>query len=164
MISKLDEQFGRDAVNRIEDALIPGLVGAKALLESFYYAFNQRDMEVFAGLWAKQELIQLNNPLGGIMRGYDSIAALYQKIFTGSARVWVEFTDIVTFESQRMVVFAGRETGAFSIDGQRLDLQIRTSRVIQWFGNQEGWRQVHHHGSIDDPGLLNEYQHAVQGK
>jgi hypothetical protein len=62
-----------------------------------------------------------------------------------------------------MIVFAGRETGEFTRHDQTLPLSIRTSRVAQWFGPEIGWRQVHHHGSIDDPLLLAEYQQAVRG-
>lgn len=133
------------------------------LMESFYYAFNHRDLAVLGMVWADHELIQLNNPLGGILRGYEPIAALYSRVFAGSASVWVKLDDIVEFQTDAMVVFAGRETGEFTRNDQTLPLSIRTSRVVQWFGPEIGWRQVHHHGSIDDPLLLAEYQQAVRG-
>jgi hypothetical protein len=38
---------------------------------------------------------------------------------------------------------------------------IRTSR---WFVKMRGvWRQLHHHGSIEEPALLAEYQRAILG-
>ncbi|HEY8097936.1 MAG TPA: nuclear transport factor 2 family protein [Methylobacter sp.] len=137
--------------------------GARMLMESFYFAFNHRNMEVFSAVWANHELIQLNNPLGGILRGYEAIAALYEQVFTGAASVWVELSDIVEFQTENMVVFAGRESGEFTKNNQTLPLSIRTSRVIQWFGPETGWKQVHHHGSIDDPELLHLYQQEVRG-
>lgn len=88
----------------------------------------------------EHELIQLNNLLGGILRGYEPIAALYGKIFDGSARVWVELSDIVESETDDMVVFAGREKGEFSRGDKSLALSIRTSRVVQWFGPALGWK------------------------
>jgi hypothetical protein len=60
-----------------------------------------------------------------------------------------------------MVVFAGRESGEFYMAENKLSLSIRTSRIVQWFGPEVGWRQVHHHGSIDDPVLLSDYQKAA---
>jgi hypothetical protein len=42
-------------------------------------------------------------------------------------------------------------------------LAIRTSRFFQYFGPELGWRQVHHHGSIDDAEALDRYQRAVRG-
>lgn len=162
MITRSISIYGRDAHNRIGAAQQPSVEGARALIETFYYAFNQRDMDVFAQVWAEHELIQLNNPLGGILRGYEGISNLYRNIFTGSACVWVELHDIVEFQSAGMVVFAGRERGAFNKDGQTVELAIRTSRIVQWRGDGIGWKQTHHHGSIDDPALLDRYQKAVR--
>lgn len=153
--------YGRDSANQIEQASKSGIEGARMLIESFYYAFNHRDLDVLKQIWPDHELIQLNNPLGGILRGYEAIAALYGRIFTGPATVWVEFSDIVEFQTDDMVVFAGREHGEFTVNDQTLRLAIRTSRVVQWFGAEIGWRQVHHHGSIDNPELLAAYQQAV---
>ena len=164
MIIQSNSTYGRPSENRLAMVREPGIDGARALLETFYYAFNQRDMVVFGKVWAEHELIQLNNPLGGILRGFEPIAALYGKIFDGPAGVWVELSDIVEFETDDMVVFAGREKGEFSRGDKSLALSIRTSRVVQWFGPELGWKQIHHHGSIDDPQLLDVYQRMVQGE
>lgn len=163
MIHYLEHTYGRASQNRLGQAYEPGMQGARALLESFYFAFNQRDSLVFSHIWAPHELIQLNNPLGGILRGPENIAGLYQTIFAGRARVWVEFSDIVEFSAAAMVVFAGRETGEFALGDKVVPLSIRTSRIVQWIGPEIGWRQTHHHGSIDDPRLLDTYQRAVRG-
>ncbi len=163
MIIHSQQNYGRAAHNRIALATEPGIAGARALVESFYYAFNQRDMDVFADVWAEHELIQLNNPLGGILRGYEPISELYRGIFNGSAQVWVELHDIVEFRSEGMVVFAGREKGEFTKGEVSIPLSIRTSRIVQWMGAGIGWKQVHHHGSIDDVWLMAEYQQVVRG-
>ncbi len=162
MITLSSQSYGRSARNRIEEVRESGINGAQALVETFYHAFNQRDLALFTRVWADHALIQLNNPLGGLMRGHDAISALYQRIFTGPARVWVELSDIVEYQTNTMVVFAGRERGEFSHNGVTLALNIRTSRITQWMGEETGWRQVHHHGSIDDPLLLRTYQSAVK--
>jgi hypothetical protein len=163
MISLSQNSYGRDSANRIDGVREPGIQGARMLMESFYFAFNNKDLDVFGNVWANHEFIQLNNPLGGILRGYESIAALYEQIFTGTASVWVELSDIVEFQTEKMIVFAGRESGEFTKNNRTIPLSIRTSRVIQWFGSETGWKQVHHHGSIDDPHLLDNYQQAVRG-
>lgn len=85
MIVYSEKAYGRDARNQIENSYAPGVKSARALVESFYYAFNQPDLEVFSQVWTDHELIQLNNPLGGILRGYAPNSELYQRIFTGSA-------------------------------------------------------------------------------
>lgn len=159
----LSRTYGRGAIDRRVEARDPTLEGARAALESFYFAFNQRSLDALESVWAQGPLISLNNPLGGIMRGLDDIRAPYQRIFGGPAQVWVEFHDVVEYMGQDTVVFAGRERGEFTRDERTIPLPIRTSRVFQHFGRQLGWRQVHHHGSIDDAEALAQYQRAVRG-
>ena len=54
----------------------------------------------------------------------------------------------------------GRERGTYR-DGDAIkDLNIRTTRVFRLIDGR--WRQVHHHGSIEDARLLADYQNAVR--
>jgi ketosteroid isomerase-like protein len=158
----LPQSYGRDSLDRRVEAREPTPDGARAALECFYFAFNRRSADAVAAAWAQGPLISLSNPLGGVMRGLDDIRTLYQRIFSGPARVWVEFYDVVEYAGHDTVVFAGRERGKFTRDGRTVPLTIRTTRVFQYFGAQAGWRQVHHHGSIDDPEALARYQRAVR--
>lgn len=157
-----DAQYGKAAQNRLNAAQQPTLDGALAALESFYFSFNQQDIKVFEQVWAQHELIQLNNPLGGIQRGYEPIRDLYRRIYDGPAQVWVEFYDIMVFFNGTSAVFAGRERGDFTLGAVTVPLDIRTTRFFSFF-EDDGWRQVHHHGSIDDSVLLRTYQNAVRG-
>lgn len=87
-------------------------------LSEFYRAFNHRDLALMRQNWHPDECV-LDNPLGGIRRGWDEIEALYV----------------------------------------RIELALRTSRVYRRMDGR--WRQIHHHGSIEDPALLARYQLAV---
>ena len=164
MITLNESVIGRDARDLRHLTKEHNLAGASAALETFYHAFNQKSLAVFDAVWAVHPLIQLNNPLGGIQRGHAPIRALYQRIFEGSAEVWVEFYDFVTYQSADMVVFAGYERGEFTQGDVTVPLNIRTTRVFYYVDQAIGWRQLHHHGSIDDAGLLQRYQSAVRGK
>ena len=162
IIATLHETIiGRDARDLREVAVEHSAVGARAALETFYYAFNQKSLPVFDAIWANDPLIQLNNPLGGIQRGHTQIRELYRRIFEGPADVWVEFYDFVAYFDQNVAVYAGRERGSFTVNDTTIPLAIRTTRVFRYLGNGLGWRQVHHHGSIDDADLLRRYQTAV---
>ncbi len=44
----------------------------------------------------------------------------------------------------------------------KINLAIRTSRIFKLMN--EEWKQVHHHGPIEDPSLLDIYQKAVRGE
>ena len=157
----LDESFGPESRNRVAMAGRPGLDGALAALESFYYALNRRELDVLRQVWSTHPLARQNNPLGGVLRGGEAIARLYELIFTGPVRMTVTFEDIAQYAGDRYVLFAGRETGCYRLGGRpAVPVRIRTTRYFRY---DEGgrWTQVHHHGSIDDPDALRAYQGAV---
>ncbi len=58
-------------------------------------------------VWYPNDLSQLNNPLGGIIRGVRSIVDLYDKVFKSDASVTVAFGNIICYEETKTVVFAG---------------------------------------------------------
>ena len=153
-------EFGLDARNRLELAGDPSRAGALAALESFYFALNRRDVEALAAVWSAAPQAQLNNPLGGMLRGGADIVALYRRIFDGPGRLEITFGDVLEYGGDAHAVFAGRETGALvRPDGDRVALSIRTTRYFRYEAGR--WWQFHHHGSIDDPDALRAYQQAV---
>ncbi len=160
--TRIDQIFGRASRNRIEHATATGREGALATLETFYFAFNNADLDVFRQIWISDDLVRLNNPLGGILEGIEAITKLYDGIFNGPANVWVEFYDIVAYEFDDAVVFAGRERGEFAMNGVTVPLDIRTTRVLHRC--EDRWGQVHHHGSITDTDQLTAYRNAVQSQ
>ena len=130
-----------------------------AALAQFYAAFNRRDLALMARNWLATEASILDNPLGGMRRGWEEIRPLYERLFTGPARVYVEFYDYSLHAATDMFYAVGRERGWFRLGQEDIALAIRTSRVFCRVDGQ--WKQVHHHGSIDDPALLARYQSAV---
>jgi ketosteroid isomerase-like protein len=131
-------------------------------LVQFYFAFNHADMPTMQKNWAITQEISMDNPLGGIKRGWEEIKSVYERIFNGPAEVNVVYHDYTIHESQEMFYTVGRELGYFRLGSNEVKLAIRTSRIFQKIDGH--WRQVHHHGSIDDPQLLGRYQTAVLGK
>lgn len=129
-----------------------------AALSEFYRAFNGRDLALMQKNWHPEECV-LDNPLGGIRRGWPEIGPLYERLFNGPAKVYVEYYDYTLHLGKDLFCAAGRERGTFEKNGVKLDLAIRTSRIYRLVDGQ--WRQVHHHGSIDNPELLAKYQAAV---
>jgi hypothetical protein len=161
-IGKLNREFGLDATNNLAYVHQSSIGGAIAGLESFYYSFNNKDLDALQKVWYHHEFIQLNNPIGGIVRGSAPILQLYEQIFHGPASVWVRFTDIVFYATEDMVVFAGTEVGEFTTNGETIPLQFRTSRIFCYVDNEKRWFQLHHHGSIDNADLLSRYQAAIK--
>jgi len=158
----LGVELGRAARDLRSDARRPDGTGARAALESFYHAFNQRSLEVLEDVWAPDATVTLSNPVGGVLTGIAAIKALYGRVFDGPARVWVEYHDVTEYIASDHALFVGRERGEFEVGGETITLAIRTSRYFRQLPGI-GWRQVHHHGSIDDAALLAAYQAAVRG-
>lgn len=131
-------------------------------LVQFYCAFNSGNMQMMSENWAQSDEIAMDNPLGGIKRGWTEIKSVYEHIFSGPAEVYVEYFDYTIHETSEMFYAVGRERGYFRLGGEEITLAIRTSRIFKKIDGR--WKQVHHHGSIEDPRLLDRYQAAVLGK
>jgi hypothetical protein len=79
--------------------------------------------------------------------------------FGGKVSITVEFYDYTLHRFGETFLVVGRERGKSTVGDTTFDLNIRTSR---WFHFVDGrWRQLHHHGSIEDADLLARYQAAV---
>ncbi len=130
-----------------------------AALVQFYRAFNDRDMAEMAQNWEQSPDIAMDNPLGGIKRGWNEIKDVYARIFGGPAKVYVEYYDYTIHVQGALFYAVGRERGRFEKNGETIELAIRTSRIFR--DTPDGWRQIHHHGSIETPALLERYQQAV---
>ena len=128
-------------------------------LVQFYHAFNKKDLKEMSENWEQSEDIAMDNPLGGIKRGWKEISSVYKKIFNGPADVYVEYYDFTIHEHGEVFYAIGRERGFFRLGDTRVDLAIRTSRIFR--RAESNWKQTHHHGSIEDAKLLATYQSAV---
>ena len=147
-------------INGTEASLGDG--GAMDALIDFYRAFNGRDLDALAANWAQGNAPSMDNPIGGIRRGWQAISEGYAKLFSGPAVVQVAFYDFTSQGGDDWHLFVGREKGFCRTPGATLELRIRTTR---WFTKSNGvWRQLHHHGSIEEPALLADYQRAIFGE
>lgn len=131
-------------------------------LSNFYKAFNNSDMQLMEQSWWNTDEISMDNPIGGIKRGWSEISAVYKRIFSGNAKVFVEFYDFTIHKTDAMFFATGRERGYCKIDETKITLDIRTTRIFVLV--HTAWKQIHHHGSIDNPELLKTYQDAINPK
>jgi ketosteroid isomerase-like protein len=128
-------------------------------LSQFYKAFNSQDMALMEQTWEPSDEAALDNPVGGIKRGWAEIRPVYDRIFNSKTPVRVEFYDYTLHEFVDIFYVVGRER---PLGGDsELQVAIRTTRVFHRQENGE-WKLIHHHGSFDDPELLARYQAAVR--
>lgn len=130
-------------------------------LSTFYKALNSRNLELMAHSWIQTDEAVMDNPVGGIKRGWDEIKAVYAQVFSRPEPFWFEFHDYSYHEANDVFYVVGRERGEYGSGSMRLAMAIRTSRFFRLIDGE--WKQVHHHGSIDDADLLSRYQRAVRG-
>ena len=131
-----------------------------ALIE-FYRAFNAGDLDALETNWEQGSAPSMDNPMGGIRRGWQSISEGYLKLFGGSAIVQVTFHDFTSQGGDDWHLFVGREKGTCVTPDEKMEVRFRTTR---WFTRRGGvWRQLHHHGSVEEPGMLAAYQKTVLG-
>ena len=153
MTARLTEITGREARSGRGDAL-------DALID-FYCAFNARDLDGLAANWEQGDAPSMDNPMGGIRRGWNAISEGYMKLFGGSAIVQVTLHDFTSQGGDDWHLFVGREIGTCTTPDKKMDVRFRTTR---WFTRRGGpWRQLHHHGSIEEAGMLTAYQKIVLG-
>ncbi len=132
-----------------------------AALIAFYRAFNTADLDGLARNWLDGDEPSTSNSIGGLRRGWSAIREGYARLFAGAARVQVTFHDFTVRGDDHACLFVGREKGTCESPAGTLALRIRTTR---WFVRRGGvWRQLHHHGSIEEPALLAAYQTAIFG-
>ncbi|MGZ3679524.1 MAG: YybH family protein, partial [Ktedonobacterales bacterium] len=163
----LDGVIVRGDHNMLADTAAPGIEGARAALETFYYAFNTRSVDLYQRIWADDPLVQLGSPVGGIVRGSARIAALSERMLSGSSvRVQTVLEDIVAYETPELVVFTERERGTYTRDSEHdamSELSGSSICIFRFIAEQGGWRLVYHHVSLDDSDQLARYQRAVRG-
>jgi ketosteroid isomerase-like protein len=153
MTARLTEITGREARSGRGEAL-------DALID-FYCAFNARDLDGLAANWEQGDAPSMDNPMGGIRRGWNAISEGYMKLFGGSAIVQVTLHDFTSQGGDDWHLFVGREIGTCTTPDKKMDVRFRTTR---WFTRRGGpWRQLHHHGSIEEAGMLAAYQKIVLG-
>ena len=129
-------------------------------LAQFYRAFNARDLAMIDANFAPSDEVAIDNPLGGIRRGADVPHKMYEIVFKSPADVHVEFWDYTIDRVGDVFWAVGRERGTYRDGDAVKDLNIRTTRIFRLYDGR--WRQVHHHGSIEDATLLEDYQNAVR--
>lgn len=131
-----------------------------AALSQFYRALNHRDITLMEQNWDGTDDVVMDNPLGGIKRGWQEIRSVYERLFATKGSYRFEFYDYTLQVLGDVFIAIGRERGRLErAHGDDLQLFIRTTRVFRRAGDR--WRQIHHHGSIDDPEMLANYQQAV---
>ena len=105
----------------------------------------------------EQALAQFDRGLNG--RDLAILAENWEPSSDAGMGLFVELHDYTIHRSDSIFYAVGRERRRFERGSVGLDLAIRPTRIFRGVAGR--WRQVHHHGSIEDPALLGAYRQAV---
>jgi ketosteroid isomerase-like protein len=136
--------------DRLEDTTIPGIEGARAALETFYYAFNGRSPDLLQKIWAEDPLAQLVSPFG-FLRGSTDIKASYARIRDAPVQIQTVLEGIVVYYTPNLAIFTMRERGTAAHCGNTEPAEGRTLCIFRFLESQGGWRLIYHQVSLTDP-------------
>ena len=86
-------------------------------LAQFYRALNTRDMTLMEQNWDDTDETAMDNPLGGIKRGWAEIRPVYERLFRHDGAYQFEFYDYTLHRSGEIFYAVGRERGHVSKAG-----------------------------------------------
>ena len=78
-------------------------------LAQFYLAINTRDLDLMSQNWSQGDEAVMDNPVGGIKRGWPEIRKVYEHLFQGQAKFSFEFYDYTLYEAGDIFYVVGRE-------------------------------------------------------
>ena len=129
-------------------------------LVQFYRALHSRDLVLMERNWDASPEAAMDNPLGGIKRGWSEIRGTYERLFASPWEYSFPFWDYTLHRAGDVFWVVGRERGRLTRGEQVIVVPIRTTRL---FRRADGrWRQIHHHGSVEEPAVLARYLEAVR--
>ena len=70
--------------------------------------------------------------------------------------------NVVCYHITNTAVFAGVETGEYKKEGTVIPLRVRATCFFAFINEKQRWLQLHHHVSIDNVTLLQQYQEAIK--
>jgi ketosteroid isomerase-like protein len=153
--------------NLLADTSIPGIEGASAALETFYYAFNTRSVDLLRKIWADDDLAQLETPIAGHLRGIASIAAIYDSMASSMPKIETVLDDIVMYFTPGLAVFTQRERATSTQNSKQNappeELTGRSICIFRFMTGQGGWRLIYHQIFLDNPGPPREASVRVTG-
>src|SRR6266404_2311435 len=106
-----------------KEALVGDGSALDALID-FYRSFNASDLNALAANWADGAAPRMDNPIGGIRRGWPAIREGYAELFDGPATVHVAFHAFTSQGGGDWHLFVGREKGLCKTPTVNLDLRI----------------------------------------
>jgi hypothetical protein len=163
----LDSVVVRGERNLLAETAAPGIEGARAALDTFYYAFNTRSVDLLRQIWEDDPLAQVNTPLVGLVRGKAIFSTVYNRMTTSTVQTKTVLDDIILYFAPGLAVFTEREraTSTQNRDGNTVteELSGRSICIFRYRIELGGWRLIYHQISLDAQDRATQLQRDVPG-
>ncbi len=148
---KYKEPFGNTVITGKESVYVSP---EHQVVCEYYDALNRADIEKMRENWSPESYAAFTNPLGGIVRTHEAVAAAHKEFFDSPIDIDVEYHDITFIPLGDAFCTVGQERGTMRIGDKTFETGFRTSRL---FHKVDGaYKQVHHHGSLADVNVHQE--------
>ena len=126
----------------------------RAASKAFYAALNviaHGDDTAMKSVWAKDENVTAQHPIGGRDTGYDAIAASFAKVAGIAGGGDIRLEDQAIDVGQDMAIETGVEIGTLIIAGHEAMIHHRVTNVYRH--DRGAWKLAHHHTDLS-PSML----------
>lgn len=117
--------------------------------DAFYDAFEAKDLETMARVWAKSDEITCIHPMSPVLQGREAVLQSWRQIFSSPAKLtflvhhkqWIETEDLALHVVEQTITEEGQ-------DRQPVPPMAATNVYRH---SPQGWRMVLHHVSPPPP-------------
>jgi ketosteroid isomerase-like protein len=117
--------------------------------QSFYDAFEQRDLDAMSDLWEHSERVTCTHPGWPTLRGWGKVASSFFALFSGSQRMQFLLTN-EHVEVDGSVAWVSVDENLLGDQGGNT---VAALNVFTYQAGGERWRLVCHHGSVVTAGI-----------
>jgi ketosteroid isomerase-like protein len=113
--------------------------------QSFYRAFEKRDLEAMSAIWSQGVTSLCIHPGRKVLKGWDAIYQSWEQIFQATDYIEIEI-EIVGVDRQPPLAYVVLVEKVLQVTGRRrIESQTTATNIFEFMGST--WYLVHHHGS-----------------
>jgi ketosteroid isomerase-like protein len=135
-----------------QDAEVTDADDVRAANESFYAAFEARDLDAMAEVWERSDRVSVTHPGWPTLRGWARVAGSWQAIFSATPFIQFVLTDEEVLVDGEMAIVTLDEnilqSGGAPPEGDAGELAgARVATTNVFVRRARRWQMVNHHGS-----------------
>jgi len=119
--------------------------GVVAANESFYKAFNARDLDAMKKVWGSNEKVTCVHPGWAPLNGFEPIIESWQGIFKNSGNMDIQITDVSVTTSEDLAWVSCVEKLYTIATHGVLASKVFSTNLFQL--NEGSWKMIMHHAS-----------------